>query len=535
MKKLLLTAASFVFLSMGGGPAYAIDGLKYYSLIDNYYKNNQISSIWLDSRGRPSRSTSTLLEYLESSWQHGLNPNNYHVEDIKNYLASQKNVAPRFFDQMISDAYLRYVRDMTGMRVDASLIEQDARYWRKSADPQWLLEQAVSGQSIKTLLDSLEPQGPLYERLKEELATLLKQPAEQHTPLILTDTRILRPGSTHQQFVPLLRKFLNVPAEDWQKNVYDDELVQAVIRFQQDNNLQADGIVGPQTLRLMNKTPRDKVHQIVANMERLRWLDPKKPDKYILVNIPSATLWAIKDGIILHEMPVIVGRKKRPTLSFTSKITGVRYNPTWTVPKTIKKEDYLPMLREDPTALVAKGIDIKGKTDNGWMSVDPTLIEWNEVSEKAVEQYMMVQNPGPTNPLGQIRILMPNQYNIYLHDTSTPEYFRSSDRTVSSGCVRMKDPEAIADFILSDNSNWDETFTERMLEKGKMTDIAAENRIPVYLLYLTIWINEDGSLTYGPDSYDWDKIMISTLYNEKQMPSYNFSAKKNGTTLAYKN
>ncbi len=535
MKKFILAVSCLFLINAGGAPAHAIDGLKYHSLIDNYYNTQSISSLWLDRRGNPNRNTDTLITYLENSWQHGLKPDNYHLQDIKNYLDSDKNVAPRFFDQMISDAYLRYVRDMTGMRIDASLIEQNAKYWRRAIDTKWLLDQAASDVSMQSLLDGLEPQGPLYGRLKEELVAVLQKPEDERPPLILTQTKTLHPGSTHREFVPVLRKFLNVPAEDWQKNVYDDELVQAVVRFQQNNNLKADGIVGPQTLRLMNKTPRDKVHQILANMERLRWLDPQKPEKYILVNIPSATLWAIENGTIAHEMPVIVGRKQRPTLSFTSEITGVRYNPTWTVPKTIKKEDYLPLLKKDATALISKGIDIKEKTDDGWISVDPTLINWATVTDKTVGQYMMVQNPGPTNPLGQIRILMPNQYNIYLHDTSTPEYFRSSDRTVSSGCVRMKDPEAIANFILSDNSNWDETFTQRMLAKGKMTDISAQNRIPVYLLYLTIWINEDGSLTYGPDTYEWDTLMISQLYNHKKLPAYNFSVKNTNQTLAYIN
>ncbi len=521
---------------VSGREANAIDGLKYNKLIEQYYQSQSLTFLWLDSRGKPVRNTEILLGFLEDSWKHGLNPRNYHVDDLKNYLISKQNIAPRFFDQMISDAYLRYVQDMTGMRVSADLIEQDSRYWRTPYDVNWLLAQAQNTNNLEAFLSTLEPKGPLYKKMKEELVTLVTSEHPPQERLILTQTKLLRPGAVHQEFVPMLRRFLNIPAHDWQKNVYDDELVQAVIHFQQDNNLKADGIVGPQTLNLMNKTPRDKVHQIIANMERLRWLSPDKPEKYVLVNIPSATLWAIENGQIIHEMPVIVGRKKRPTASFISKITGVRYNPTWTVPKTIKKEDFLPMLQKDPYALVQKGIDIKGRTEEGgWVSIDPTLVDWSSMSEQGLKQYRMIQSPGPTNPLGTIRILMPNQYNIYLHDTSSPEYFRSSNRNVSSGCVRIKEPRKVADFILSSNSNWDPTFTDRMLARGKMADIAAENKIPVYLLYLTVWINEDGSLAYGPDSYDWDSLLVSVLYQQNKMPMMAFATKKNGTTLAYKN
>jgi murein L,D-transpeptidase YcbB/YkuD len=408
---------------------------------------------------------------------------------------------------------------MTGMRLDGAKIEQDKRYWRKPLPVDWLLEQAQNPNGFNTFLKSLEPEGPLYARLKEELLRLSKLPETAQTPLILTQTKLLRPGSIHEEFVPILRAFLDIPATDWNQNLYDDELANAVVQFQRANNLKADGIIGPQTLQLMNKTPRDKIHQIIANMERLRWLDPQKPSKYILVNIPAATLWAIENDNVTNEMPVIVGRKDRPTLSFLAEITGVRFNPTWTVPKTIKEEDFLPLLQEDPAAMIKKGIDIKAESEEGvWRSIDPTSIDWNAVSKDDLPKFRMVQSPGATNPLGSIRVLMPNQYNIYLHDTSSPEYFRNSDRAASSGCVRVKEPRELADFILSANSKWDELSVQAMLDKGKMTDISAEQKIPVYLLYLTIWQNQDGSLTYGPDIYDWDKTLIAELYNEKMMP-----------------
>ncbi|MCB9980297.1 MAG: L,D-transpeptidase family protein, partial [Rhodospirillales bacterium] len=127
-------------------------------------------------------------------------------------------------------------------------------------------------------------------------------------------------------------------------------------------------------------------------------------------------------------------------------------------------------------------------------------------------------------------VLMPNQYNIYLHDTSSPEYFRASDRMVSSGCVRVKEPEKLADFILTSKPGWTETSTDDLLADGKMKDIFLPQTLPVYLLYLTVWINESGQLTYGPDIYDWDKMMIAELAKEKKLP--HFSVRKTGTALA---
>ena len=209
---------------MMGTKAYAIDGLKYHNLIEQFYQSKSLTSLWLDSRGKPQRNTKVLIEYLEDSWMHGLNPNNYHLDDIRNYLASKDNIAPRFFDQMISDAYLRYVNDMTSMRVNDKLIEQDSRYWRQPYAPTWLLTQAQNSSNLDSFLSNLEPKGPLYKALKEELVKLVNSEHPPQERLVLTQTKLLRPGAVHQGFVPTLRRFLNIPAEDWQKNVYDDEL-----------------------------------------------------------------------------------------------------------------------------------------------------------------------------------------------------------------------------------------------------------------------------------------------------------------------
>src|SRR5690606_4328789 len=133
-----------------------------------------------------------------------------------------------------------------------------------------------------------------------------------------------------------------------------------------------DGGIGPATQKILNLSRLDKINQLVANLERQRWMDRVKPEKYVMVNIPSATLWAVEKGSAALQMKVIVGKETRPTNSFKTTITGVRFNPTWTVPPTIKREDYLPKLAEDPEYLSKRGIEIKyeGRT------VDPLSVDW---------------------------------------------------------------------------------------------------------------------------------------------------------------
>ncbi|MCB1651440.1 MAG: L,D-transpeptidase family protein, partial [Alphaproteobacteria bacterium] len=293
--------------------------------------------------------------------------------------------------------------------------------------------------------------------------------------------------------------------------IYDDRLSAAVIEFQKQNGLKPDGIVGSQTLEILNKTNKQKIGQIIANLERLRWVEENKPDKFVVVNIPSATLWAVDGGKVQFEMPVIVGRKKRPTNTFVAQITGVRFNPTWTVPPTIKKEDILPKLKEDPEYLSSKGMELVSGVGENALTIDPASVDWAAISEDDLKQFNMVQTPGSHNPLGQIRVLMPNRYNIYLHDTNERGYFSRASRAASSGCVRLKEPKKMADFIMRSGKSWNDAQMESLLGAGKMRDVFIKNPIPVYLLYYTVWINEKGELVYGNDLYGYDKKLIKML------------------------
>jgi murein L,D-transpeptidase YcbB/YkuD len=240
-------------------------------------------------------------------------------------------------------------------------------------------------------------------------------------------------------------------------------------------------------------------------------VDENKPDKFVVVNIPSATLWAVEGGKVAFEMPVIVGRTKRPTNMFITEIQGVRFNPNWTVPPTIKRDDILPKLQADPEYLTHKGMELIGLTDQGRVSLDPASIDWSTITAEDLQSLRFVQDAGNNNPLGRVRVLMPNAYNIYLHDTNEKYYFDRSQRAVSSGCVRMKDPELMAEFIMKNRSSWEDGDMEAMFAHGKTRDVSIDTPIPVYLLYYTVWVNQKGDLVYGNDLYNHDESLIKML------------------------
>ncbi|HPF78961.1 MAG TPA: L,D-transpeptidase family protein [Alphaproteobacteria bacterium] len=473
-----------------------------------FYEARGYESAWLQSSFLRQQKAEALVEAFENSWKHGLNPASYHVEEIKR-LMSETQGAERFeLDLVLSDALVRYGRDLTGMRVNPKAIGQRSKYWREPLRGIDILDHVANASDARSALAGLAPQGNLYKKLQRELISLYNTPAEDPDTQIIRLTGLLRPGNSHKAILKIRQRMGFDPAKAPQgAYYYDDELAQAVMSFQKAHGLTPDAIIGAHTIKLMNMTRDDRINQVLVNLERLRWMEPNKPDRYIMVNVPAAILWAVEDGRVKIEMPVVVGREERPTNIFTTEITGVRFNPTWTVPPTIKRDDYLPKLREDPYYLSDRGIELM----DGNMTVDPGLVDWNEKTWSEVNQMRMVQGSGANNPLGLVRVIMNNPFNIYLHDTPTKSYFKRSNRALSSGCIRLQDAQKVADFILSHNDNWSQERKEQILAKGKQVEVAAQDPLPVYILYQTVWLGDREQIVYGPDLYGEDRKLLKAL------------------------
>ncbi|MEM9470092.1 MAG: L,D-transpeptidase family protein [Pseudomonadota bacterium] len=486
--------------------------------LKEFYTSRAFKKAWVNSsllsQLAPShKQPEAIISILKNAWRHGLNHKRYHIETIETLLG--ENTLPfsthnsKALDVLLSDAMVSYVQDLTGMRVNARAVELSPRYWRKPLNGFNALQQIADVSDAASALESFAPQGRLYKTLQNELETLYRAPiSAEETPVKVSG--ILRPGQT-KEAVLSLRTRLGYEANeaDPAHFVYDDELAQSVMAFQSAHGLKPDGIIGQQTLAVINKTRDDRINQVLVNMERLRWLEQEKPDRYVVVNVPAAKLWAIEDGQIAFDMNVVVGRDERQTNIFHTEMTGVRFNPTWTVPPTIKEEDFLPELQNDPLYLVDRGIELvhQGST------IDPTTVDWTMVQSNDLHGIQMVQQPGQSNPLGRIRVFMANPYNIYLHDTNQRSYFIRANRALSSGCIRMEEAEKIAHFVMKNNKNWSEAKMQRILASGEKTDLGAEVPVPVYLLYQTIWFGDNGQLIYGHDIYSRDALLRNALHD----------------------
>jgi L,D-transpeptidase YcbB len=372
---------------------------------------------------------------------------------------------------------------------------------------------------------------PLYAALEKRLKQIdreLSKPIDEDAefiPFVDFGNRIIKQGVSHAN-MPLLRaKLIDYLPDDAANDVfdpylYDSNLYQAVVKFQTEKGLKNDGIVGPATLEILNRTLEDERKQVLVNMYRLKqpewqYREPLRID----VDIARYWLKAYEDGKVVFEMPVIVGTKQRATNIFSTVMTGVRLNPGWTLPPTIKSEDYIPKLRTNPEWVTEQGVMIYTGWDEDAEPVDPLTIDWNYLTDGEIKAMRFYKQAGNENPLGQYRFLMNNRYDIYLHDTNQKYLFDRSARAKSSGCVRVYDPRKIAEFLLKDNPDWTAEKLDRVLDSGKTFNIGAKRSIPVHFDYKTAWLDESGDLILGVDIYDLDDGVYRDILNSSRKAS----------------
>ncbi|MCC7305467.1 MAG: L,D-transpeptidase family protein [Alphaproteobacteria bacterium] len=504
-------------------------GIKNAAAIQGFYDQRGQKPYWTGKEG-PSLEAVKFILLLRDSWQHGLNPKLYHTEEIKRLRETPGPLTEWQLEALLTDAFILYTQDMSGMRVSAASLGLNAADWQQPYTAEQCIRFLQAEKDITKFLDALPPASRTYRALQAELIRLSTQPEEPYAKVlpISFGGKLLKPGQRHAR-IPDLRLRLNAPQQGEDALLYDDILEGFVVKFQRASGLNDDGVVGETTLKLLNRSNADKIKQIVANLERLRWIGREKPERFVIVNIPSASLWAVEKGNIALQMPVVVGKPERATQSFITNITGVRFNPDWTVPPTIKKKDILPKLRENPYYLADKGMELvmvnaKGRRE----TIDPGSIDWDDISSGELARISMVQTPGAHNPLGNIRVLMPNKYDIYLHDTNHKEHFGRNQRAQSSGCVRMKNPRGMADFLLQPEKGWSAAKSDQALEAGRTRDVMLSKTLPVYIVYYTMWVDANGNVTYGNDIYNLDKVLVGQIekvdgfsfpgHNDRVMP-----------------
>ena len=373
-------------------------------------------------------------------------------------------------------------------------------------------------EDLEAFFQSLPPQHRQYKGLKKAHVQYSGMKYNgQWRKMILRKS--IRPGDEDERIIEIKKRIAlleNAGLESLttgNRSLFDDILMKKVIRFQLHHGLEPDGIIGPKTMRELNKSPQERLDQIKVNMARWRWHDHTLGDKYILVNIANYRLFTYEAGELKFSMPVIVGELQNQTPVFSDKIKYLEINPYWNVPPSIAKDEELPKLRKNPNYLVDKNIRLFSNWQEDGVEIDSTLIDWHAVTPYQMAGFKLRQDPGPANPLGRVKFMFPNQYVVYLHDTPSKNLFSKQTRPFSHGCIRVSEPAKLAAFLLNEESNkWDTERVNHLINLGKREVLKIRPAIPVHITYQTAWVDKDGQINFNGDVYGRDEKLYQALF-----------------------
>jgi murein L,D-transpeptidase YcbB/YkuD len=269
-----------------------------------------------------------------------------------------------------------------------------------------------------------------------------------------------------------------------------------VKRFQERHGIDADGKVGPRSIEEMNIPVEARVDQIRASLERVRWVFRDIQGDYLIVDIAGYNAHLVKHGERIWSTRVQVGKAYHATPVFKDTMRYLDFNPTWTIPPGILRNETLPRIRKDPNTTAGK-------------IVDPSTIDWAATATKGFP-YMIRQEPGPHNALGRVKFIFPNKYMVYLHDTPSKGLFARTERAFSHGCIRTQNPFELATLLLGDQG-WNRARVDQVVASKKNTRVNLEEPITVMLLYWTAEADDEGTVFFRRDVYDRDAPIIKGL------------------------
>jgi L,D-transpeptidase YcbB len=488
----------------------------------SFYQKSGHKAKWLGMKG-PNRNYNVYKKTILAAAEYGLNPGHYELESIdrevetlfeKKELSEEEVTA---LDVRITASFFLFTTHLIEGRIRAAGYGEFI--WKKSVPDENDVEMLLANSSgnLADIIDELHPAHEQYEKLRKALIDYRR--FDDSTPIRLAGSGAkgtIKPGMKHAS-VPKIRQRLFLtdmkPYEPADSLMYDEKLEKAVRQFQTRHGLVADGIISSATLKYLNQPFARKADLIELNLERLRWLPREYGPDYILINIPEYMAKVYSKGKKTLEMKVVLGTEYNSTPVFSDTLEYIVFSPTWNVPASIMEEEFIPELQKNPRAFDPERFII---TRNG-VQIDPEEIDWNDDDLKP-EEFKMVENPGDRNSLGLVKFMMPNSFNIYLHDTPAERLFKKNKRAYSHGCIRMEKPVELALFLLKDHDDWDEERIREAMTGEEPKTVHLKKKYPVEIDYHTVWVDENGLLNFREDIYGHDERQIRLL---KKMDNVN--------------
>ena len=483
------------------------------SLVDAFYQQRGYQPAWTD----PSYARE-MLKLLASSTLEGLNPADYHYEEILELVEafdapwSDADALRAQAEVLLTDGIVLYGKHLVQGKVDPRSLDASWNYSQrviKPADVARNLADAIERRQVAAEMEALKVDTLFYRLMRDKLALYRKRAlTEQFSPV--PSDKVLREGDRHPNVTALgtrLRQMGYLDSRADTGDYFDADMAVAVEALQRDHALDVDGIVGGQSFRVLNLSAREREALLRINLDRARWIRQDQTDEYLVVNIAGFELYYLRQGELIWQTPVMVGSIDTRTPIFRKRMRYLEFNPTWNVPRGLLSRSLYPRLASDPGYVDAKGYEFFGAGGK----VDPATIDWSAYTG-ANFPYRVVQKPGPDNAMGRVKFMFPNRHAVYLHDTPSRELFARSQRAFSAGCIRVKNPLELARLLLDDPDNWSAERIQALVDSARPQQVVQMQRpVDVLLMYWTVSPEDGQRLEFHEDVYGLDAAALAAL------------------------
>ena len=502
--------------------------LKWLSQLADFYAKPGAKAVWVGLDGLTPRARIAIDE-MQRAGDYGLDPAKFNVPWIAPGQTDLRSLASA--EIRMSLAVARYAWHARGGRFDPTSLSLWLDYQPRSGNAADVVAGVVAADDPASALRALHPQHEQFEFLRR---AYLKERGGTST----TDNRVsipmggrIKPGSRHPD-VAMARYRLGLPAKDGDDELLDTEFQQALYEFmnvtaginygrgrgidddvrQALNGQTAGQTAGHSTGQSTGQTNgrakggnKALMEILLVNMERWRWLPRDFGDLYVWNNLPEFETRVIKNGQVIHQERIIIGEPATQTPVFSDSMVRVIFQPEWNVPETIKLSSLWSSLKGgDYGVLKRRGMRIV----NEGKEINPAKLKYASLNARDVP---VVMDPGPGNPLGAFKFVFPNKHDVYMHDTTSKDLFESKVRTFSHGCIRVRNPQALAEVVLGEAKGWNKADVRWQARGKKQTKIELDRAIPIHNTYFTVIADASGTLRKLPDIYGHDKRLADAL------------------------
>lgn len=486
-------------------------------ILGRFYEARKLAPIWL-ADGHPTPRASALLALLQQADADGLDPRHYGVSRIQTLMERGDSPdAQAELEVLLSHGALDYGRDLATGQLEPSAVDPELYMDKREIDGQILLMKLADSADPAGVLLPMAPSRPEYSRLRTALAQYRALAAAGGWKPVPAVEVSLKPGESDAERLPPLRDRLRVTGElaadapvPEDPALFDEVTVQALKLFQRRHGLEPDGVLGKQTVLALNVPADQRAAQIMMNLERWRWMPRDLGPNYILVNLAAFGLSIFEHDKVVHTARVVVGTTSTRTPVFSRNMSYLEINPYWHVPAKIVRDEILPKAKKDPSYLAKHDYELLSDWTEAAVPVDPSTLDWAHMKSLP---YRVRQKPGDKNSLGRIKMMFPNQFDIYLHDTPSKNLFNRANRSFSHGCIRVENPFDVAETILrlTGTTSWDRPKLDAALQTGERTIVRLKQPIPIHITYVTAFVEDDGTVDFRSDIYGRDRKLATAM------------------------